>query len=373
LRRDRLRVVVSGMLAANPRQGGATWAVLQYALGLRALGHDVWLAEPVNRLDATVVEYFHAVIERFGLRDRAALVVPGTKRTAGMPYDRLAAVAADADVLLNISGLLADEALMSAPARVWLDLDPGFNQLWHAQEGIEMGFDGHTHFATVGLAMGTPECTVPSCGRRWLTSPPPVVLDHWALADGPGGPVTTVGNWRSYGSIEHADARLGQRAHTVRELVDLPGRTDERLVLAIAIDDRERADLCALEANGWELTDPVRAAGTPERYAHFIRGSKAEIGLPKSGYVVTRSGWFSDRSACYLASGRPVVARDTGFGIALPTGEGLLVFGTAEEAAEGLARVAADPKRHRRAARAIAEEHLDARRVLRRLLERVGA
>ena len=118
--------------------------------------------------------------------------------------------------------------------------------------------------------------------------------------------------------------------------------------------------------------DPVEAAGTPQRYGDFLRGSQAELGLPKSGYVVSRSGWFSDRSACYLASGRPVVAQDTGFSRFLPTGEGLLAFDTAQEAADALERVAADPAHHRRAARALAEEHLDARRVLGRLIEAVS-
>jgi hypothetical protein len=183
---------------------------------------------------------------------------------------------------------------------------------------------------------------------------------------------TSVGNWRSYGSIEHGGIHYGQRAHSLRGLIDLPGRVAARFQLALAIHPGEVADLDALQSNGWELLDPGALAGTPAAYAEFVRGSRAELCVAKGGYVESGSGWFSDRSACYLASGRPVVAQDTGFGRRLPTGEGLLAFVTAADAAAAVESVEADPGRHRAAARAIAEEHLDSRRVLSALLERLG-
>jgi glycosyltransferase involved in cell wall biosynthesis len=138
---------------------------------------------------------------------------------------------------------------------------------------------------------------------------------------------------------------------------------------ALAIDPGDRADLDALRDNGWLLLDPSRVARTPADYNEFVRGSKGELGVAKSGYVISRCGWFSDRSACYLASGRPVVAQDTGFAGAVPTGEGLLVFSTVEEAAVAIEDVRHDYARHARAAREIAAEHLDSDRVLARLLE----
>jgi hypothetical protein len=146
----------------------------------------------------------------------------------------------------------------------------------------------------------------------------------------------------------------------------------EDFQLALGIDPRELADLEALSRNGWQLLDPTRVAGTPAAYRDFVRGSKAELCVAKSGYVASRSGWFSDRSACYLATGRPVVAQETGFGERLPTGEGLLAFATIGEAAESVAEVAAHPDRHRVAARALAEEHLDARKVLPDLLQQLS-
>jgi hypothetical protein len=369
-----LRVLFSGMVAGDAHQGGASWSILQYVLGLRALGHQVHLVEPVDRLEPDSVRYFSALTDAFDLRDRAALLVRGTTETAGLPYRDLAAASAGADVLFNVSGMLRDEGLIAAPAmRVYLDLDPAFNQLWHAAEQIDMGFDAHDRFVTVGLELGEPGCPVPTCGHEWIKTLPPVFLPRWK----PGGEIetdafTTVANWRGYGSIEWKGRRFGQKAHSLRELVELPELSPEPLVLALAIDPAEARDLAALDRHGWTLVDPRATAGSPERYGAFVRGSKGEIGIAKEGYVESRCGWFSDRSACYLASGRPVVAQETGFARHLPVGEGLLSFAGVDQAAAAIAEVCADYGRHARRARSLAEEHFDSKVVLGRLLDALG-
>jgi hypothetical protein len=364
------RVLLSGLIAGVPGQGGATWAILQYALGFRRLGHQVTLVEPVASLKPPVVAYFQGVVEQFELD--AALLVAGTRETAGLPYERLLEDARAADVLVNVSGMLRDEALLEAPARVYLDLDPAFNQLWDL-DGIDVGFDGHTHFVTVGQALGQRGCDVPTRGREWIPTLPPVVLERWPPADGiERDALTTVGNWRGYGSIERDGVHYGQKAHSLRRFLDLPERTGERFELALAIHPDEEGDLEALRAHGWQLVDPTRAAGTPNAYADFVRGSKAELGIAKSGYAVSGSGWFSDRSACYLASGRPVVAQETGFSRFLPTGRGLFAFTGADDVVAAVDELRGDYAGHARAARALAEEHLDSDRVLTRLLERVA-
>jgi hypothetical protein len=368
------RILFSGMVAGDPEQGGASWAVLQYVLGLRGLGHDVYLVEPVDRLEPRSVRYFEGLVRDFALDGRAALLVRGGTETAGIPYRELVRLARGADVVLNVSGMLRDEELVGpAPLRVFLDLDPAFNQLWHAVEGIDMGLDLHNRFATVGLALGAPGCPVPTCGREWIGTLPPVFLPRWSRAEAiETDAFTTVGNWRGYGSIVWNGRRYGQRAHSLRKLVVLPQLTGERVAPAFAIHDAEHEDLRSLRDRGWELIDPRRVAGSPGRYAAFVRGSKGELGIAKEGYVESRCGWFSDRSACYLASGRPVVAQDTGFSRYLPVGKGLLAFTTAEEAAAAIEQVNADYERHAGAARALAEEALDSRSVLSALLERVS-
>jgi len=380
----RLTIIVAGMIAGDPYQGGATWAVLQYLLGLRQLGHDVHFIEPVpaaklrprgTHVSCTAnASYFREVMRAFDFDARAALLLAGTEETVGLPYDRLRAVAAEADVLINISGMLADPALTQpVPVRVYLDLDPGFNQLWYAAEGLDVGFDGHTHFATIGLALGEAACDIPTCGRTWIATRQPVVLSEWPRAERlTHDAFTTVANWRGYGSITYKSIFYGQKAHAWRELMSLPDKTTEPLVVALAIHPDERRDLGLLAAHRWTLVDPAHLTNTPDRYRAFVQGSKGEIGVAKSGYAASRCGWFSDRSVCYLASGRPVVAQETGFSRFLPTGEGLFAFETTDEARVGIDAVVRDYARHSRTARAIAEEYFDASSVLPQLLERVG-
>jgi len=379
-----LRVLVSGMMAGDPNQGGATWAVLQYVLGLRRLGHDVYVVEPIapralrpakaRLADSINAKYFHYVASRFDLGSRAALLREDSRETVGVRYEELVRATRGCDLLINISGMLTDQTLRdSIPTRVYLDLDPAFNQLWNAVEGIDIRLEGHTHFVTVGCLIGTPDCDVPTCGRTWLPTVQPVVLSEWPATPGPAsGAWTTVGNWRGYGSIDYGGVKYGQKAHSFRRIVDLPMRTRERLRPAFSIHCHEVNDLNALSANRWEVVDPAAVAGTPDLYRRFIQRSKGELGIAKSGYVVSRCGWFSDRSACYLASGRPVVAEDTGFSRLLPTGEGLLSFSTVEEAAAAIEVVAATYHKQCQRAREIAEACFGSDVVLSALLERIG-
>jgi hypothetical protein len=379
---ERLGILVSGMIAAVPNHGGATWAVLQYLLGFARLGHRVTFVEQVKGtgpgLDASPsTAYMRAVAGRFGLDGSWALLGGGTRETAGLDYEDLRAAARDADVLINISGILTDEDLMgSVPARAYLDLDPAFNQLWHAS-GIDMHFDGHTHFVTVGQAIGSPECPVPTSGLDWIPTVPPVVLEHWprtrAAAGAGAGAFTTVGNWRGYGSVEHQGRHYGQKAHSMRELMTIPARTDAVLRPALDIHPEETPDLEALERNGWQLLDPGTIAHDPDSYREFVSGSYAELGVAKSGYVLSRCGWFSDRSACYLAAGRPVLAQDTGFPRYLPTGAGLLAFSGVDDAVAGIEDIRSRYDEHADAAHELARTELDSDVVLTRLLDRVGS
>jgi hypothetical protein len=380
---SRLSIVIAGMVAAQPGQGGAAWAVLQYVLGLEALGHEVTLVDPVPIApevsdaafeDSAAAAFFRRLAADFGLEGSAALLRAGTRTTVGLSHAALVERAQRADLLINISGMLRDSTLTDPiPRRVFLDLDPAFNQIWHAQ-GIDMGFDRHTHLVTIGWNIGRPDCRVPTCGRAWITTPQPVVLDRWPVADRVvHDGLTTVANWRSYGSATHEGLFHGQKAHAWRPLFDLPRQTGLACLPALAIHPDETADLAALRDHGWQLLDPALLCGTPADYQQFVQGSWAELAIAKSGYVVSRCGWFSDRSVCYLASGRPVIAHDTGFGTRLPTGAGLFAFANVDDVVAAAEAVVGDYERHRRAARALAEDCFDSRRVLPALLDRVTA
>jgi hypothetical protein len=369
-------VIVSGMIAATPGQGGATWAVLQYLLGLRRLGCEVHFVEPIDDregLSTESVRYMRETMERFAMDDRWALVGTSGAEPVGLSRVGLRQAARQADILLSVSGMLTDpDVLEAVPVRAYLDLDPAFNQLWHAVERVDMRFDAHTHFVTVADAIGEPGCPIPDCGRDWLPTLPPVVLEEWPFADRlEHRALTTVGHWRSYGSIHHEGVHYGQKAHSLRPLLDLPSRSGASFELALGIHPDEVADLEAIEREGWGLLDPLRVAGTADAYRRFVQGSWAEFGLAKLGYAASDSGWFSDRSACYLASGRPVIAQDTGFGRRVPVGAGLFGFTDADGVVAAVQELERDYERHRAAARELAIEHLDSDVVLSSLLERL--
>jgi len=378
-----LTVLVAGMMAGDPGQGGATWAVLQYVLGLRELGHDVYFVEPIasrklrpagaSLRSSTSASYFRDIVRRFGLQTKASLILREGVETVGCSYEMLRSIAARADLLINISGTLSDQALLDPiPIRLYVDLDPGFSQLWHASS-IDVGFDRHTHFATLGLRLGDDQCPIPTCDRTWIPARQPIVLSEWPVAERP--PIdafTTSGNWRGYGSIVHDGIFYGQKAHALRQFMALPARTNKRLVLALAPNPEEVKDFSRLAAEGWQLIDPEEVAGTPDRHRNFIQGSLGEFAIAKSGYATAQCGWFSDRSVCYLASGRPVVAQETGFSSFLPTNEGLFAFQTEDDAVAAMDVIVSDYARHSRAARNIAEQYFDAKIVLPALLEHVG-
>jgi hypothetical protein len=379
-----LKILFSGMIAADPHQGGATWAILQYLLGLQRLGHEIWFVEPVLPEkwqppgvppdQTTNATYFHEVMSQFDLARRSALLRVGTHQTVGAPYPVLADAAATADLLINVSGMLTDPVLVERiPIRLYLDLDPAFVELWQVSGQADMRLAGHTHFATVGLALGRDGCAIATCGVDWIHTLPPVVLEHWPpAAQVPRHAITTIANWRSYGSLHHDGVFYGQKAHSFRRLMELPRGTREHFQIALSIHPDETADLDALRDNGWELVNPTDVAGGPATYREFIAGSYAEIAIAKDGYVKSNCGWFSDRSACYLASGRPVIAQDTGFARYLPTGDGLLAFRDVDGAAECVQRLRRDYAQHATAARRLAREFFDSDKVLARLLDQVG-
>jgi hypothetical protein len=372
--------IVAGSVAQRPGRGGHTWVFLQYLLGLRDLGWDVLLLdrlEPDMSADAEGTEnvrYLEDVLSRFDLAGDYCLMLDGGTRTRGVERGELLDRVEASELFLNVNGFVTDdEVLQRARLRVFLDIDPGFGQMWRAL-GLHDLFAGHDRFVTVGESVGRPGCKVPTCGLDWITTAQPVVLAHWPDQPHDGrGAFTSVGSWRGpFGPIEFEGETYGLRVHEFRRFAELPRQVDgERFEVALDIDDADGGDVKLLRANDWELVDPRVAARDPWAYRDYVQASKAELMVAKNMYVRSRSGWFSDRSICYLASGRPVLAQETGFSDHHPVGEGLLAFSTPEEAAAGAAAIARDYERHAQAARALAEDQFDSRVVLGRLLERL--
>jgi len=369
-------IVVSGSIAQRPRRPGHAWAFLSYLLGFQELGYEVHFVDRLEGSGAAVAagsaqaRWLAAAMSVAGLESRYTLLLDGGE-SLGLPRRQLAERLRGAPLLLNVNGFLTDPDLLAAARRrVYLDIDPGFGQIWAAQ-GLADTFAGHDDFVTVGTNLGGPDCTVPTLGREWIATLPPLPLGRWPVAAGGRG-FTSVGSWRGpFAPLEHEGRRLGLRAHEMRRFASLPSRVGAPFELALDIDPADAADGEGLRRGGWQLRDPQRELGDFDSYAAFLRGSAAEIAIAKQLYVATRGGWFSDRSAAYLASGKPVIAQDTGFGAALPTGAGLLSFNDPDGAVAAAEQVLARPRQHAEAARRLAEEHLDARLVLGRLLERL--
>jgi hypothetical protein len=291
---------------------------------------------------------------------------------AGLSRAEALARMRDARFLLNVMGFVRDsEVLAAARRRVFLDIDPGFGQVWR-ELGLADVFAGHDDFVTVGRNVGRDGCGVPTCGLRWLTIPHPVVLARCPVVDG-GDAFTSVGSWRGpYDAIEYQSRHLGLRVHEFRKLVDLPRRVEAPFRVALEMDPSDQADLDRLRDTGWQLVDPREVAANPEVYLRFVQSSLAEFTVAKGIYVELRSGWLGDRTACYLASGKPALVQDTGLAPLYPLGEGLTSFSTLDEAAAGAQAILSDYRAHAAAARRMAETEFDARIVLSRLLEELG-
>jgi len=371
-------IALAGGLAQRPGRGGHAWVFLTWLLGLRGLGCDVvfvdrleeeWIGGPVE--GSPQAQWLADTMARFGLAGDWALLHDGGRRTLGLGRAELEERLDASALLVNALGYLEDPDLRGRPARrAYLDLDPGWPQMWAAL-GLHDGLAGHEAHVTVGANVGRPGCGVPDCGLEWIAIPPPVLLDEWADGHVRGEGFTSVVTWRGPNApVEYGGERYGVRAHAFRELVGLPLEVDAEFRLALDIDPGDEADRALLECNEWRIEDPLAVAGDPDAYRAFVHGSAAELTVAKDMYVRTRSGWLSDRSAAYLAAGRPVLAQDTGFPDA-PEG-GLLRFATLAEARAGVAEVLRDPAGHGEAALALARERFAAERVLAGLLDRLG-
>jgi hypothetical protein len=328
------RIVVGGSVAQKPHQAGHAWQFLQYLLGFRELGWDVLFVDRIGSElcdDAAgaqctpeasqQVAWLRRVMEEHGLGDAWSIDVGGG-RHLGLERARVLEHARDAELLLNVMGFVEDPELLAAvPHRVFLDTDPGFGQMWRAL-GLADVFAGHDAHVTIAERIGEEDCTIPSCGLAWVTTPQPVHLASWPAVPLPErGAFTSVARWRgAYGPVDFEGRRYGLRVHEFRRFASLPRATGAPFELALDIHPAEVDDLALLREGGWQLVDPAEAARTPAAYRAFIEGSGAELMVAKGMYVQSRSGWFSERSICYLATGRPVLAQDTGLGGLYPVG-----------------------------------------------------
>lgn len=382
--RDRLRIVVLGYVVRCPL-GGMAWHYMQYAMGLAELGHDVLYVEDSEDhawscydprqheqgIDPAYGLAFAAdAFTRVGLGERWAYFDAHTRRWLGAAAEGAEAFCRTADVVLNVSGANPLRPwLERAPCRVFIDTDPAFEQIRQLTVGRRaLRAAQHNVFFTFGENIGLPSCRVPHDGLPWQPTRQPIVLAAWPVAAIPrGAPLTSVLQWDSYESREHDGVRYGMKSESFGTFAELPRAVPVELRLALGSRNAPREELRRL---GWQLCDPLATTRDPWVYRSFLQASLGEFSVAKHGYVVSDCGWFSERSAAYLASGRPVVAQDTGFSRWLETGRGVFAVRDLDAAIAAVAAVVADPAGHGAAARELAEHHFDARIVLADLLER---
>jgi hypothetical protein len=442
------RIIVAGYIARFPLAGQA-WAHLQYLLGLQALGHDVTFFEDAGWPDACYdpeqgtmgddavygIRVLKEWLGRFGL-DGCWVFRSAQKTYSGLSQPAAHACIAEADVLINLSGVTWFEGFEQIPARAFVDEDPLFTQVRVATDrDFSSLLNSHQALFSYGHNIGLPGCGIPTAGLSWQPFQQPIVLDQWpfacvqpaggrsspsaaanaaprgARAEGiasrtavpaagsraptggksspsadfaegiasrtavpaagsraPADTFTTILSWNAYGGVEFEGRTYGPKSMSFPLVAALPACSPQRFELAVSGEDVPTSELAA---SGWTIRDPLAVSRSLESYRQYIAGSRGEFSIAKHGYVASRSGWFSDRSAAYLASGRPVVLQDTGYSAWLPVGEGLLAFDDLDGAVGAVAAVNGNYERHRHSARAIAEEYFDARRVLGSLLERL--
>ena len=363
-------IIVGGALANKAGHGGEAWVRLNWVLGFQALGFRVlFLEEIAGHADRAAVAYFRGVTERFGLADSAALIGADGATLCGLSAARIAEFAAEAEALINISGHLTYAPVFErVRRRVYVDIDPGFTQFWHAAGNDGARLRGHDFFFTIGENIGAPDCPIPTSGIHWRKTRPPIVLDRWPRVTAPFDRFTTIASWRgSFGTVEFGGQTFGLKVHEFRKFIGLPARAAGPFELALNIHPGDAQDREALERNGWRIVAPS-VAQEPEDFQNYIQRAGAEFSVAQGIYVQTRCGWFSDRTAAFLASGKPALVQDTGFSRHLSTGEGLLAFQTLDEAIAGAAEITAHYERHCAAARALAEAHFDSRKILTQLL-----
>jgi hypothetical protein len=380
-----LRIIVTGLVAQYPL-GGVTWDYLQYVLGLSRMGHDVYYLEdtgqwPYNPLEGGLakgcsynVDYLAAVMDRVGLGDHWMYRFPWESQWFGISGKRRDEVFRTTDLLINVSGTLDNPAEYRSVRRMaYIDSDPGFTQVKLARGQVD--FQRIVDIHDIQFSFG--ECLsdkVPDTGHTWRPTRQPIVLSEWHPSAPHRETYTTVMNWTSYKSVSFNGRKYGQKDIEFERFMDLPSSVpDTQLEIAVNAGKTHCTPRDRLVHNGWRVVEPDEVCPDLESYRSYIESSKAEWSTAKNGYIVGQTGWFSCRSACYLAAGRPVIVQDTGFSKVIPVGEGILTFSSMDEAIEAINRLETDYPHHALAAREIAEQYFDSDQVLGHLIDEAMA
>jgi hypothetical protein len=380
-----MRIVLSVNFCETYNRFGMQDCAINILEGFSRLGHEVFVFEEVQAkhcFDSRYQpvpfekwrgrEHFEGLMRSLDRWSHSSLIYNGGESTHGLDLPTVIGIAKTADVLLNFAGRLKiPEIVERIPCRAYIDRNPGTEQVYNAVYGIDYGFDQHHYFFTHGLNIGRPGCEIPTCGRLWIGTLVPVVLDLWPPVEGSSGRFTTITGWGNRETFDLRGRYSGDKIDEWMSFVALPARTNQHLEIALEFDPDYARDHALLESNGWRLVDTTTFRDITD-YRNYITSSRAELAVAHAPYVRFRLACSGDRMTRYAASGRPVLIQSTGLEEYIPTGKGFLTFSTIDEAVESIAAVTKDYPTHSRAARAIAEEYFDSGKVLTKMLRQMG-
>lgn len=360
--------------------GGNAWSDLQYLLGLRSLGHNVfyleecgaqswvynWETEQLTTQLDYPTNYVSNCLKPLGFENQ--WIYRAGNSSVGMEVDKFKDICSQADLMIIRGSPISlwREEYVLPRRRIYIDADPGFTQINIASGHTELinTIQRCDHLFTIGQRIGAQDCLIPTNGRHWLKTLPPVALPYWPVIEDDNAHFSSIMQWHSYREVVYEGVTYGNKDKEFLKFIDIPQLTKQSFRIALSGGFPNE-----LSQYGWEILSGWVTSFTPDSYQKFVTESRAEFGVAKQGYVATKGGWFSDRSVCYLASGRPILVQDTGLSNWLPLGEGILTFCNQEEALNGIEAINADYERHRYAARRLAEEYFDSDKILSSLLE----
>ncbi len=375
---ERIAIVV-GFIGKLPLAGMALYN-LHYIAGLQELGYRIHYVERLNHSNECyhpeagkmtdnpdyALRFLANVLATYGITNGSWSFIDRQNQCHGAGWQDLSSALDEAEFVLTLADPTWFDELERCPRRAFIDGDPMFTQSKMLDGGLDETLSHYPVLFTYSTRIGAPDCAVPSAGRRWLPARPVVATRSWTASPARAGrPITTLMNWSSGSDVYIGGQVYGYKDRSFKPFFALPRRTDQPLAVAVG----GAAPRDKLREQGWEVINPLRVSLEIDTYKKFIADSGADLGIAKHAYVASRCGWFSDRSTCYLGAGRPVLHQDTGFGDWLPTGEGVLSFTTVEDVLEGLDQLQTNYRLHARAARAIAEEHFEARTVVAQMLD----
>lgn len=392
---EKLRIIVGGFIGLFPT-GGATWDYIQYPLGLKSLGHDVYYIEDTYQFptyqpdgkawnDASYnISYVKRIMEYFNFHDRWAYRDAASGECYGMSRKRIKEICCTADIFINVScsTFLRDDYI-KIPKRVLIDSDPMFTQIQFFNEiektgesNIKYLLENHNYLFTFGENIHADDCKIPEINYTWRTTRQPVCLGLWKNESAkPTYDLTSILNWSGRKKLLFKDEEWGQKDVEFEKFIDLPQKfrmVKFEMVINPPLNPGSNFDSDLIKSKGWKVLNPQSTIHGPDAYKDFIINSSGEFSIAKETYVKSNSGWFSCRSACYLAAGKPVIAQDTKWSRFIPSGMGLLAFTDMQSAIEALENLNNNYKKHSHAANEVAREYFNSDLVLNNILEQLN-